>query len=196
MEFRISKKEIIAYNNVKAEDFPKYTTQLINLANQNAKGTRPNVVGQMSELFPEYNKQTDDVSLTGWEDWYMEQHPGSIENATDKIYGQIENIKKAIQLIDRDMIVAWVKDLIITKTYNGLYVQKAILSEIAKRKQSELRFATPAEESKGIDGFIGGTAYSVKPDTYKTMDRLSEQIKCKMIYYTKTETGFKIEVED
>jgi len=30
-------------------DFPKYTTQLINLANQNAAGTRPKVVGQMSE---------------------------------------------------------------------------------------------------------------------------------------------------
>ena len=34
-------------------DFPKYTTQLINLANQNAQGTRPKVVGQMSELITE-----------------------------------------------------------------------------------------------------------------------------------------------
>jgi hypothetical protein len=30
--------------------FPKYTTQIMNLANQNAQGTRPRVVGQMSEL--------------------------------------------------------------------------------------------------------------------------------------------------
>ena len=33
--------------------FPKYTTQLMNLANQTAQGTRPKVVGQMSELFPQ-----------------------------------------------------------------------------------------------------------------------------------------------
>ena len=30
--------------------FPKYTTQIINLANQNAQGTRPQVVGKMSNL--------------------------------------------------------------------------------------------------------------------------------------------------
>jgi len=31
-------------------DFPKYTTQILNLANQNSQGTRPKVVGQMSDL--------------------------------------------------------------------------------------------------------------------------------------------------
>ena len=35
-----------------------------------------------------------------------------------------------------------------------------------------------------------------KPDTYKAMGRLSEEIDVKMIYYTKTRTGLKIEVED
>ena len=56
--------------------------------------------------------------------------------------------------------------------------------------------ATPAEESIGIDGYVGDTPYSVKPDTYKTMGRLSETIDVKMIYYTKTKTGLKIEVEE
>ena len=39
-------------------------------------------------------------------------------------------------------------------------------------------------------------AYSVKPDTYKTMNRLSEIIDVKMIYYTKKKTGLTIEVEE
>jgi len=43
---------------------------------------------------------------------------------------------------------------------------------------------------------VGDTPYSVKPDTYKTMGRLSETIDVKMIYYTKTKTGLKIEVEE
>lgn len=34
--------------------FPKYSTQLINLANRNAQGTRPIIVGQMSELIQQY----------------------------------------------------------------------------------------------------------------------------------------------
>ena len=56
--------------------------------------------------------------------------------------------------------------------------------------------ATPEEEAKGIDGYVGETAYSIKPDTYKTMGRLPEVINVKMIYYTKKKTGLTIEVED
>ena len=38
--------------------------------------------------------------------------------------------------------------------------------------------------------------YSIKPDTYKTMSRLSESINVKMIYYTKTKSGIEIEFEE
>lgn len=47
-------KEIIG----EEKEFPKYTTQIMNIANQNAQGTRSEVVGQMSELIqkcPEKN---------------------------------------------------------------------------------------------------------------------------------------------
>lgn len=75
-------------------------------------------------------------------------------------------------------------------------MQKAILASLAERTGNTYRLATPEEESKGIDGFVGNTPYSIKPDTYKTMGRLSEAINVKMIYYNKTKTGLKIEVED
>lgn len=94
------------------------------------------------------------------------------------------------------MVKQWVKDLIIAKTFNGMYVQKAILASLAERKGTTYRLATPKEESIGIDGYVGDTPYSVKPDTYKAMGRLSETIKVKMIYYTKTKTGLTIEIED
>ena len=35
-------------------EFPKYTTQVMNTANQNSQGTRPRVVGQLSEIIEEY----------------------------------------------------------------------------------------------------------------------------------------------
>lgn len=66
----------------------------------------------------------------------------------------------------------------------------------AKRKGTTYRLATPDEESQGIDGYVGNKPYSIKPDTYKTMGRLSERIDVTMIYYTKTKTGLKIEVEE
>ena len=63
-------------------------------------------------------------------------------------------------------------------------------------KNTTYRLACPEEESKGIDGFVGTTPYSIKAETYKVMNRLSEIIEVKMIYYTKTKTGLKIEVEE
>ena len=196
MLFTIKNEELVILNGVENPNFPKYTSQLINWANQNAQGTRPKVVGQLSDLFPEYEKEAKSVSIDGWHEWYLNRQPNAIENATDKIYAQVENLKKAIKLIDKEMVHKWVEDLVISKTYNGLYVQEAILSKLAEKVGKVYRLATPAEESQGIDGFVGNVPYSIKPVSYKTMGRLSEVINVKMIYYTKTKSGLKIEVED
>ena len=77
-----------------------------------------------------------------------------------------------------------------------MYFQKAILAKLAEIKNSNYRLAKPDEESRGIDGYVDNIAYSIKPDTYKTMGRLSETIAVKMIYYTKTKNGLTIEVEE
>lgn len=197
MNFTIKNEEIQRLNGAKTPDFPKYTSQLINWANQNAQGTRPKVVGQLSELFPIYQNSEKEISIDSWREWYLTYFPNAIEDATEKINFQMQNLKEAIKLIDKDMIRSWVEDLVISKTFNGLYVQKAILSELAKIKGLNYRLATPTEESMGIDGYVGNVAYSVKPDTYKNaMGRLPEAINVKMIYYTKTKTGLKIEVEE
>lgn len=71
-----------------------------------------------------------------------------------------------------------------------------IVASLAERKCTTYRLATPEEESVGIDGYVGNVPYSVKPDTYKTMGRLSETIAVKMIYYAKTKTGLTVEVEE
>jgi len=185
MTLTIKNEELLELNESSTPQFPKYTSQLINLANQNAQGTRPKVVGQLSELFQEYQKNTDEISIDTWEKWYLSKYPKAIEDATNRIYEQIQNLKNAITLIDRDMIQKWVEDLIITKTYNGLYIQKAIFSKIAKIKQKDFRLAKTEEEAIGIDGYIDNVPYSIKPDTYKTMSRLSESIEVKIIYQNK-----------
>ena len=195
MKLTIKNEELLELNESSTPQFPKYTSQLINLANQNAQGTRPKVVGQLSELFQEYQKNTDDISIDTWKKWYLSKYPKAIEDATNRIYEQIQNLKNAITLIDRNMIQKWVEDLIITKTYNGLYIQKAILSKIAKIKQKDFRLAKTEEEAIGIDGYIDNVPYSIKPDTYKTMSRLSESIEVKIIYYIKIKSGIEIEFD-
>ena len=196
MNFTIKNEDIQRLNDAESPSFPKYTSQLINWANQNAQGTRPVVVGQMSELFPEFMESGTEMTIDGWREWYTEKYPDAFEKATEKIFAQVQNLREAIPLIDKEMVTRWVEDLVIYKTFNGLYVQKAILASLAAKNNTTYRLATPEEEAKGIDGFVGSIPYSVKPDTYKTMGRLSEAIDVKMIYYTKTKTGLKIEVEE
>lgn len=96
MTCTIKNEEIAEYNKSKAPEFPKYTSQLMNWANQNAQGTRPRVVGQLSELFPVYQKEAETISHEGWEAWYLQQYPDAIEEATEKISAQIENLKEAM----------------------------------------------------------------------------------------------------
>ncbi|MEA5049945.1 MAG: MjaI family restriction endonuclease [Oscillospiraceae bacterium] len=196
MNYTIKNDEIADFNESEAFEFPKYTSQLINWANQNAQGTRANVVGQMSDLFPQFMEECDDITIENWKEWYTKKYPNAFATATDKIFAQVQNLKNAIPLIDREMVERWVEDLVILKTFNGLYVQKAILAFLAKKQGKSYRLATPDEESKGIDGYVGNTPYSVKSNTYKTMKRLSEVIDVKMVYYEKTKTGLKIEVDD
>jgi len=49
-------------------DLPKYAAPLLNLANQYAQGTRPRVVGQMSELIREFPGRT----FAEWKEWYKQ----------------------------------------------------------------------------------------------------------------------------
>jgi len=189
---KISFKELIKEISGEAKDFPKYTTQIINLANQNAQGTRPRVVGQLSELIvkcphKEYHK---------WKEWYLQQQPKAIDDATKKIFSMVEELKKAINQIDEKTVKKWVEDLVIDKTFIGLKFQEGILKRIAKLKKVSYRLANPHEESKGIDGFIGDIPISIKPITYKTKDMLNERIEVKIIYYEKKKNGIIMDISE
>ncbi|MEA2113180.1 MAG: MjaI family restriction endonuclease [Patescibacteria group bacterium] len=189
MIVKIKNKELIQELIGEVKEFPKYTTQLMNLANQNAQGTRPRVVGQLSELIKECPEKT----YKGWKKWYLSKHPEAIKNAAGKINEMLKNLEKAIKLINKQMIREWVEDLVLEKTFIGLRFQEAILKKIASIKKANYRLANPKEESRGIDGFIGNIPVSIKPTTYKTKDALREEIKTKIIFYNKTKSGLKID---
>jgi hypothetical protein len=47
-------------------EFPKYTTQIMNTANQNSQGTRPATVGQLNEIIEEYKEQYPEGDFEDW----------------------------------------------------------------------------------------------------------------------------------
>lgn len=188
MEFKIKVEEIRRLMEIESPEFPKYVTQILNLANQNAQATRPKVVGQMSELIKEFTGRT----LEEWEEWYLNRYPDSIDKATKKILEMINNFKNAINQIDESMIRQWVRDLVIVKTFIGLRFQEAVLKKIAEKFDTEYQLSTPEEESKGIDGYVGDIPISLKPITYHSKRMLTEKIEADIIYYEKQKDGLKI----
>jgi len=187
-KFKIKNIELQKIISGSVSEFPKYTSQIINLANQNAQGTRPKVVGQMSDLIQEFGGQT----LAQWDKWYKAKQPNAIEDATNKIFAMVESLKEAIKEIDRSMVKKWVDDLVILKTFMGLRFQEAILKRIADQKGESYRLALPEEESKGIDGYIGYTPVSIKPTTYKYKKNLVEEIGERIIFYEKKKDGINV----
>lgn len=103
-------------------DFPKYTTQIMNTANQNAQGTRPNVVGQMSELIEDYKQEDPNGSYENLERFYYENCNGEerIQEATRKVYEMVVKMREATEEIDEAMVQRWIQDLVLYKTYTGL----------------------------------------------------------------------------
>ena len=155
----------------------------MNLANQNSQGTRPRAVGQMSELI----KESAPDDFDEWKRWYTERHPDAIERATAKVADQIEKLKAAIKKIDEALIREWVEDLVLLKTAEGLLIQQAVFKHLVDVFGQLHRSSTPLEESKGIDGYIGETPVSVKPESYRSKTSLKhEEIDGAMVFYKKT----------
>jgi len=193
MKKNISNGDVESLSNAPSYSFPKYTTQIINLVNSNAQGTRPDVVGQMSDLIQEF----DGKSIAEWIDWYTDKQPNAVDNATEKIYNMFIQMKDAAEHIDKEMIRNWVKDLVYTKTYCGLKFQEAIFSFLAKQQGVDYRLANPEEEALGIDGFIGSQPVSIKPDTYDLKEKvLPEHIDVPIITYEKKKGYITIKYPD
>lgn len=190
-KIKMKNSEVEQLSNASQYAFPQYATQIINLLNSNAQGTRPAVVGQMSELIQDFQGK----SLEEWIIWYNERQPDAVHNATEKIYNMYQLMSEAFNAVTREMIEEWVKDLVYTKTYCGLKFQSAIIAFLAGKVGKSWRLASVEEEAKGIDGFIGDIPVQIKSITYKIEARLSETIEVPIVYYDKKKDGINIEYD-
>jgi hypothetical protein len=192
MKFKLKNEELRNELIGESKVFPTYVSPILNLANRFSGATRPEVVGQMSELIQKCPYKT----FEEWKKWYLTVMPNAIEKATAKIAKKIKEFENVMEKIDKNIIREWVEDLVLVKTFIGLRFQEAVLKKIAVSLNKTYRLATPEEEAKGIDGFVGDIPISIKPETYKVeKGRLGERIEAKIVYYVKTEDGIEFEFE-
>jgi hypothetical protein len=191
MKIKIKMNDLEKMATNKTEQFPKYVAPIINDANKFSQGTRPKVVGKLSEMIQQCPYKT----YEGWKRWYLSKKPDAIDKATKKIVGMLENFKEVLPKIDEKTVRKWVEDLVLVKTFAGLHFQEAILKKVSSMIGENYRLAGPKEESEGIDGFIGETSISIKPETYKIKPSLMEKIKSdKIIFYEKKKDGIIVDI--
>ena len=92
-KFKISNEYISKCNDTEISEYPKYTTQVINLANQTAGGTRPRNLSSPGE-----------ASLSGWKEWYNERYPDAVNNAVDSVWDQVNNLRDCMDYIDKHIL--------------------------------------------------------------------------------------------
>jgi hypothetical protein len=192
MKVKLTNEQIRQALEIPSPVFPKYVKPIINMVNQNAQGTRPRVVGQLTDLIQEFSGKT----LEEWEQWYLRRHPNAINNAKEKIIFMLENFKDAMRKIDEDMVYEWARDLVIVQTFVGLQFQEAILKKGAEIKGVGYKMSEKTDESQGIDGYLGDIPVSIKPDTYKLKKSLREEIPAKIIFYKKIKNGIEVDYNE
>lgn len=159
---------------------PKYNAPFFNFVNTyKGSKTKPQNVGRLTDLFREYRencRNTDTkVTISGWQKYYLNKtiEVGNVNNKELKtgkeiINQTIKTLKNNILFlqneilpnIDEKNIRIWVEDLIFTKTFNGLFMDRAIaifvleniiFEDKTKYEDDKLRVSTNEEESQDID---------------------------------------------
>jgi len=191
MKITISSAEVRELLDAPPPKLPTYVSPILNLANRFAFGTRPKVVGQMSELIQQFDGRT----LDDWAAWYQERYPDAMDKAIRLIRNKLTEFKSVIDNITDEMIELWVKDLVLVKTFIGLKFQEAILKKVADATGQVYALASPEQEANGIDGLIGDREVSIKPSSWRNQVIQRENLQGALIYYHKTDDGLEIEFE-
>ena len=198
-EFRISAEERERLVAEEVEEFPintpKYTTYLLNPAINLSQSNRPEVVGQMSEIIDDFRTKHPDGTFEDWIEFYFEKYDGErrLKEATERAVPMVKKMKEAFDQVDKDMTHNYLRDLVLFKTYEGFDIQETILRKLRDMYDAEIERATPDDESRGIDGYVGEQPVSIKPETYP--DNLREEIDAPIVYYDENKTNKAMTVD-
>lgn len=151
---KISEEERESFVRDDPPEFPIYTSQILNLANQNAKSTRRSLVGPMTDLVEEFHERHPDGTYEDWVDFYLEEYNGNerIRDSTEELLEMLEDMRKAIEQIDEDMAESYIRELLLYKTYQG--TSRDIKEVVLKKLSSTYNEDYELSDESGIDGYI------------------------------------------
>lgn len=183
--------------NINAQDanIKKYQSEILNLVNKHGRGNDAKIVGMVSQVIKDYRANTDEPSLDGWKQY----HQGladirGIDAGVESNWIKFQEMKNAIDLINKDTIRYWLENLVYNKTFAGLQAQDMVLRDIANRmtkkegKEYSYRNGDSDDEKAQIDGYIIAPdnkvcGLQVKSDTYKSHNTIEGIAPVQYVYY-------------
>ena len=166
--------------------WPKYYTQLLNVASSNSKAASPKNVGSVKEAFTKMREQGIPGTLSNWIKFYNKTYgKDKLVAAADKIYTMLQ--KMEIKHISRDYCGEYIKELVYNKTQMGLGGEERAVIAVAGYYNLKYKFSTPQEESKGIDAWLVGknkdVPIQVKPQDNIKKSHVHNQVDTNYLLY-------------
>ena len=172
-----------------ANEFPDLTSDLISLANHLSKATTRKKLGNPTSVIEEFEGKT----FEDWERFYEQKRPGALDTASREIYDVMAKLRKALELVDKELVRHWVEEAVLKRTYAVWRIQETILRHIAKRQGKPFRQADDQESEAGIDGFIDECPFSVRPISHYFKGPPEEQdAQVDVVYFEKAKSGLKV----
>jgi len=146
-------------------EWPKYSTQMLNVGNGNCKGTDKKIVGSAKELWLEMRGQNIVGTFENWVEFYNStEYSKNTPAQGKKLYEMMQKMAAALEAITPDMCEDYIRELVENKTHMGMAGEEMAIQAVGQYYGLEVRFSTAEEETQGIDGWIGDIPVQVKPD--------------------------------
>jgi hypothetical protein len=144
-------------------EWPKYSTQLLNVAGQNAKIFDSAKVGHAKETWLEMRGKGIRGTFENWCNFYNSKpFVNNIPGQAQKLYEMIQ--KMQVGGISLEMCEDYIKEVIYNKTHMGMAGEEMAVEAVGQHLNKPVRFSTAEEESQGIDGWVGEIPVQVKPN--------------------------------
>lgn len=175
------------------ETFPKYTTQFLNLANQNAQSTRERFVGNMQDIIKDFENNHPNGTYDDWIEFYKNEYNGdqNLEQSADRLYEMVEDMREAIEEIDREMSFRFVRELVLYKTYMGenLDVKEAILEKLSILYDKEIE----RTHDSWITAYLGEVPIVFQSEDSNAFESPGKDVA--VVYYRVNKSTNSIEID-
>ncbi len=163
---------------------PKYAAQIFNIISNTGQATRPKVVGQMSEIIPNFiNNFYDEKGVypdyKDWEQFYLREYVSNYEDGFSKLKEYVSKYEHAMKQIlnNEELAKVWYNKFIFYQNFEGFEFEKIVFEFIKEnygfgKKPFIIRNSTKKEESKNIDFVVANSTndrkllFNSKPSTY------------------------------